>query len=226
MQTIEIFHSIQGESSLAGLPTTFVRFARCNLRCVWCDTPYSFGKGTALSRDEIHTHIDEAGLGRVCLTGGEPLLQEELPVLCSELLSKGIEVSVETGGHMDISVLPDGVKRICDLKTPGAFSKVAKVAEDRTSLLEQTEFFEPNLEAFGSLDELKIVIASLDELPWVKCAFELLELETFAGEVHLSPVHGEVDLEALAQWMVAERIPARLHLQVHKLVFGADATGV
>ena len=226
MRVIEIFHSIQGESTLSGFPTTFVRFAVCNLRCAWCDTTYSFGPGIEMSRQEIHQAIDEAGLKRVCLTGGEPLLQKELPTLCGELLIRNVETSVETGGHMDISVLPSGIRRICDLKAPGAFGRIAKPGRTRAEILKQTRFYSGNLEPFTSMDEVKIVISSIDELPWVRSVFDVLELQDKVGAVHLSPVHGTVDLETLANWMVRENIPARLHLQLHKIVFGVDATGV
>ena len=179
-----------------------------------------------MSREEIHDEIAKAGLGRVCLTGGEPLLQVELPDLCSELLANGLEVSVETGGHMDISVLPEGIRRICDLKTPGAFGLPAQPATTPAALLAQTKFFPGNLDVLTQMDEIKIVISSTKEFPWVRSVFDVLELHKQVGAVHLSPVHGEVDLQELAGWMVSEALPARLHLQVHKFIFGADATGV
>ena len=226
MRVIEIFHSIQGESTLSGFPTTFVRFAVCNLRCAWCDTTYSFGPGTEMSRQEIHQEIDAAGLKRVCLTGGEPLLQKELPTLCGELLIRNVETSVETGGHMDISVLPAGIRRVCDLKAPGAFGRAAKSGKTQEEILGQTRFFPGNLEHFTSMDEVKIVISSIDELPWVQSVFDVIQLHQKVGSVHLSPVHGTVDLKALADWMVQRAIPARLHLQLHKIVFGVEATGV
>lgn len=226
MRVIEIFHSVQGESTWAGLPTTFVRFARCNLRCQWCDTPYSFRGGDEMDRPAIHAAIDEAALGRVCLTGGEPLLQPELGDLASELLGRRIAVSVETGGHMDVSVLPTGVKRVVDLKSPATFGRAANASVDGPALLAQTEFLPANLQVLGPDDELKIVCADLAELPWVEACVRKLDLLARVGAVHLSPVHGAVDLAAVARWLVDRRLPLRLHLQQHKIVFGADARGV
>ncbi len=224
MNVIEIFHSIQGESTLAGIPTTFVRFARCNLRCVWCDTPYSFGAGTPMSHGDIMAEIKKAGLQHICLTGGEPLLQTDLPEFCTKLLAEGYVVSVETGGHMDISILPDGVKRICDIKTPGAFGRPSTIEESQ--LFGNTEFHEENINHFSVADEVKFVVASLDELPWIQAVMDSYSLAERVGAIHISPVHGVVDLEALARFLVDEQLPARLHLQMHKFVFGDTATGV
>jgi len=219
----EIFHSIQGESTFTGVPTTFLRFAKCNLRCVWCDTPHSFGAGTAVSRQELHAAVKAAGLTHVCLTGGEPLLQPDLPVLAQELLDAGYTVSVETGGHMDISVLPPGVHRICDIKTPGAFSKAAQVKDN---IFEDTEFCEENLKHLNEADEVKFVVAHLGEMPWVHEVVRRFDLGRCVGAVHISPVHGSVDLEDLARWIVEHQLPARLSLQIHKFIFGEDAIGV
>jgi 7-carboxy-7-deazaguanine synthase len=223
MYITEIFHSIQGESTFAGIPTTFLRFAKCNLRCVWCDTPHSFAAGTPMSRTELHAEVAKAGLSHVCLTGGEPLLQPDLPELAQELLDAGYTVSVETGGHMDISVLPEGLHRICDIKTPGAFSKSAKINDN---LFEDTEFHEENLKHLTGLDEAKFVVASLGELAWVKEVIERYNLQARVGTIHISPVHGAIDLETLARWMVKNQIPARMSLQIHKYIFGEDAIGV
>jgi 7-carboxy-7-deazaguanine synthase len=179
-----------------------------------------------MSREEIHEEVDRAGLPYVCLTGGEPLLQEELPVFAAELLAKGLVVSVETGGHMDISRIPDGVHRILDLKTPGAFGRPAQPATTAPEILAQTEFCSANLEHLSQDDEVKIVINDLKELPWVDAALRVLRLTDRVRAVHLSPVHGTIDLPTLAAWIVQTKHPVRLHLQVHKLVFGAEATGV
>lgn len=223
MFVTEIFHSIQGESTFAGIPTTFLRFAKCNLRCVWCDTPHSFGAGTPMTREELRMAVKEGGLSHVCLTGGEPLLQPDLPDLAQELLDEGYTVSVETGGHMDISGLPDGVHRICDIKTPGAFDKSCDFSDE---MFVNTEFCEENLKHLNSEDEVKFVVAHVQELPWVREVIQRYELHKRVKAVHISPVHGAIDLEELARWIVEHQVPARMSLQLHKYVFGEDAVGV
>tara|TARA_B100000029_G_scaffold199095_3_gene197449 strand:- start:587 stop:1120 length:534 start_codon:yes stop_codon:yes gene_type:complete len=177
-----------------------------------------------MTQEEILGEIKTAGLQHICLTGGEPLLQQDLPEFCSRLLAEGYVVSIETGGHMDISVLPEGVKRICDIKTPGAFGNA--ITGDSTELFVNTEFHEENIKHLTSFDEVKFVVMSLEELPWVKSVLETYSLADRVGAVHISPVHGTIELEALARFLVEEKLPARLHLQMHKFVFGEDAIGV
>ena len=223
MFVTEIFHSIQGESTFAGIPTTFLRFAKCNLRCVWCDTPHSFGSGTPMTREELHIAVQDGGLTHVCLTGGEPLLQSDLAVFAQELIDGGYTVSVETGGHMDISSLPEGVHRICDIKTPGAFAKPCCVGDE---LFVNTHFCEDNLNHLNAEDEVKFVVANINEMPWVSEVIRRHELEKKVKAIHVSPVHGSIDLEELARWIVEHRVPARMSLQLHKYVFGEDAVGV
>jgi 7-carboxy-7-deazaguanine synthase len=176
-----------------------------------------------MTREDLHAAVKEAGLTHVCLTGGEPLLQPDLPELAQELMDAGYTVSVETGGHMDISTLPKGVHRICDIKTPGAFSRPAEVKQD---IFEDTEFFEENLKSFCASDEVKFVVAHIEEMPWVEAVIKRFDLSNRVHAIHISPVHGSIDLEALAQWIVANQLPARLSLQLHKFIFGEDAVGV
>jgi len=176
-----------------------------------------------MSREEIHQEVERAGLSHVCLTGGEPLLQPDLPELATELLEEGYVVSVETGGHMDISVLPHGVHRICDIKTPGAFSKSAKIESE---LFINTEFFEQNITHLNKSDEVKFVVASMEEMPWVKEVITRFSLNERVHAIHISPVHDSINIESLARWIVQERLPARMTLQIHKYIFGEDAIGV
>lgn len=176
-----------------------------------------------MSREEVHQEVETGGLSHVCLTGGEPLLQPDLPELATELIQKGYVVSVETGGHMDISVLPDGVHRICDIKTPGAFDKNADIG---TELFSNTEFFEQNIKHLNKSDEIKFVVASMEEMPWVKEVISRFALNERVHAIHISPVHGSINIESLARWIVQERLPARMTLQIHKYIFGVDAIGV
>jgi len=210
MHVTEIFESIQGETTQAGRPCAFVRFAGCDLRCSYCDTTYAFGRGEPVSREAILARLAPFGTRFVTLTGGEPLLQPELPALCRDLLAAGWEVSVETHGQRPLDVVPAGVARIVDIKTPGS----GAVEKTFASLKE----LRPG-------DELKIVLTSHDDFRW---AVEVIRRHGLEGKVPilLSPVWGQVDSKDLVRWMLAEKLQARLNLQLHKLIWGADAQGV
>jgi 7-carboxy-7-deazaguanine synthase len=211
VRVTEIFYSVQGESTWAGRPCVFVRFTGCDLRCGYCDTTYSFHGGQTLSQDEILAEIARHPARYVCLTGGEPLLQRDLPAFAERLLSAGYDVSVETHGQQPMERLPAGVRRIVDLKTPGS----GEVHRD--------------FALFGCLgpqDELKVVVTSEDDFRWAVDRIREHGLDRRVGTVLFSPAHGQVAPRALAEWLLASGLEARLQLQLHKLVWGADARGV
>ena len=204
MRVTEIFYSIQGESTLAGEPCVFVRFTGCDLRCQYCDTEYAFYGGKPMTRAEIVEEVSKYPARFVCLTGGEPTLQKELPQLAQELLDHGYSVSLETHGQRPLGAIPRGVRKIVDLKTPG-------------SREEHTEFG-----AFDDLqpgDEVKVVVCSRDDFSWA--VRKLDELNVFGRvPVLFSPSYGQVNAEELAQWVLQSGRPARLQLQLHKLIWG------
>ena len=210
VQVTEIFFSIQGEGSRAGRPCVFVRFTGCDLRCTYCDTAYAFHGGRPMSRQEILAEVARHPGRFVCLTGGEPLLQPELPALARELLDRGYEVAVETHGQRPMGGLPPGVVRIADVKTPGSGEAPADLAY---------------LETLGPRDEVKFVVCSEDDFRWSLEVIRRHRLEEKL-EVLLSPSHGQVDARDLARWMLESGVRARLNIQIHKIVWGADARGV
>ena len=200
----EIFFSIQGESTLAGEPCVFVRFTGCDLRCGYCDTEYAFYGGTAMTRAQIHEEIAKHPARFVCLTGGEPTLQKELPLLAQELLDRGYQVSLETHGQRPLAQIPCGVRKIVDLKTPGSKEP-------------HTDFAE--LQKLGPRDELKVVVTSHEDFRW---ALEQIEKLGIWGRVPVlfSPAWGAVSPQDLAAWVLQSGKPARLQLQLHKLIWG------
>jgi 7-carboxy-7-deazaguanine synthase len=210
VRVTEIFESIQGESTHAGKPCVFVRFTGCDLRCQYCDTAYAFHGGTEMSRSEILDRVGAHGARFVCLTGGEPSLQKELPELAQELLDRGYEVSIETHGQRPLDRLPRGVKKIVDLKTPGS-------GEPHTDFRELTRL--------GRGDELKVVVCDEADFRWAVRVIDQLDLWERVP-VLFSPSFGQVPPQDLARWLMESRRPARLQLQLHKLIWGAEARGV
>jgi 7-carboxy-7-deazaguanine synthase len=210
VRVTEIFFSIQGESTLAGEPCVFVRFTGCDLRCGYCDTEYAFYGGRPMSRQEILEEVAKHPARFVCLTGGEPTLQKDLPELAQALLDRGYQVSLETHGQRPLSGIPRGVRKIVDLKTPGSREP-------------HTDFAELRKLAPG--DELKVVVCSEEDFRWSLGIIDDLGLW---GRVPIlfSPAHGEVEPKALAQWLLSSGKPARLQLQLHKLIWGSEARGV
>ncbi|HVS01813.1 MAG TPA: radical SAM protein [Thermoanaerobaculia bacterium] len=207
----EIFYSLQGESTFAGRPCVLVRLTGCQMRCRWCDTPYSFYEGEWMSRDEVLARVAAFGCPLVELTGGEPLLQPGALPLLAALCDAGYEVLLETGGGLDISAVDPRVRRIVDVKCPGSGEHEAN--------------HWPNLEALRPTDELKLVLADEDDYRWAR---ELVRSRRLAERcpVHLSPVAGSLEPRLLAEWLLRDRLPVRLQLQLHKLLWGADARGV
>jgi 7-carboxy-7-deazaguanine synthase len=207
----EIYTSIQGETHLAGLPCTLVRFAGCDLRCGYCDTEYAFSGGQEVKPDAILADVVARGVELVLLTGGEPLLQPELPELASLLLSRGFRVMVETGGHRDIAALPAGVVVILDVKTPGS----GEVARNHLG----------NLDRLTAEDAVKFVVCSEDDYRWSR---DLIRERAIERRCHvlLSPSFGRVEPRDLVAWMLRDGLRARLNLQIHKYVWPPEQRGV
>jgi 7-carboxy-7-deazaguanine synthase len=200
----EIFHSIQGESTWAGLPTVFVRLSGCNLRCVWCDTAYAFEQGQLMERSEVLDLVAAYDCPLVEVTGGEPLLQPEVFPLMSELLEKDYEVLLETGGSLPIDDVPPGVRRIVDVKCPGSGFSEANRWE--------------NLDFLRDGDELKFVLAGRADYEW---ASGQIAARALSGRCPLifMPVHGELDAGELARWVIEDRLPVRVQVQLHKVLW-------
>jgi 7-carboxy-7-deazaguanine synthase len=210
VRVTEVFFSIQGEGSRAGRPCVFVRFTGCDLRCVWCDTAYAFQGGRELSREELLAEVARHPCRFVLLTGGEPMLQPELPALAAELLGRGYEVAVETHGQLPLDALPAQVIRIADVKTPGS----GEPAGDLSWLAR----LQPH-------DEVKFVVDSEADWRWALKVIRGQRLEGRVG-VLVSPVHGKVEAADLARWILEAGVEARLNLQLHKIVWGPGARGV
>ncbi len=212
MKVTEIFHSIQGESSWAGLPCVFVRTTGCHLRCVWCDTDYAFYGGQDLEVAEIIAQVEQVGgdCRLVQLTGGEPLLQSEIGILAQELLDRGYTVLCETSGSIDITRLPAAVIKIMDLKCPGS-------GESDRNLWS-------NLDNLGPRDELKFVIRDRRDYDWAVATIE--ERDLAERSLLFAPVSDELQARDLAEWMLADHLPARLQIQLHKIIWGSQDVGV
>ena len=211
MKITEIFHSIQGESSQAGRPCVFVRLTACDLRCRWCDTEYAFTEGQPMEMEEVLARVRSYGCSLVEITGGEPLLQKETPELCRRLLSEGFEVMMETGGHRDISVVPEGVRIILDVKCPGSG--------------ETHKMHWENLERLPASGEIKFVIADRFDYEWAR---ETVRGRDLAARhvVLFSPVFGELAYEELASWILEDRLPVRFQMQQHKHIWEPSRRGV
>lgn len=218
----EIFCSVQGESSHAGLPCAFVRLARCNLRCGYCDTPYSFGAGTGRTVDDVLAQVEGYGVRVACITGGEPMLQpEEACALMAALVARDYTVLLETNGTVPLDRVPDGVVKVMDVKTPDG---LGLPAADPGFL--DVHLHYPNLRALGPLDEVKFVVCSRADYEWSRDFAREHRLFERCANVLLSPSWGDVEPGDLVAWMLEDRLPARLNLQTHKYIWGADATGV
>ena len=207
----EIFRSIQGESSRSGRPCVFVRLTACNLRCVWCDTAYAFEEGKAISVSGIVEQVERWSIPYVLLTGGEPLLQSGVHDLIADLLDRGKEVAVETGGSLDISPVDRRVAIVMDLKCPGS------------GMVRENDW--RNLDRLKPGDEVKFVLADRADYEWtVRTIREHRLTERFG--VLLSPVHGTLHPRDLADWMLNDQLNARLQLQIHKYIWPADMRGI
>ena len=213
----EIFRSIQGESTWAGLPCTFVRLTGCPLRCVWCDTAYAFHGGEKLTLDDILREVEALGSDLVEVTGGEPLAHRDAFTLIVKLADAGLTVLVETSGAIDVAPVDPRAHRIMDLKCPGS----GEVDRNLWS----------NLDHLTARDEIKFVIADREDWDWAEGVIRVRRLDervhhgTLAALL-VSPVWGGVDLEAMAGWVLASGLPVRFQTQLHKLIWGAERHGV
>ncbi|KAF1003961.1 MAG: 7-carboxy-7-deazaguanine synthase [Pseudomonas sp.] len=210
LRITEIFFSLQGEARTIGLPTVFVRLTGCPLRCHYCDTAYAFSGGDVLSLDTIVERIDAFRPRYVCVTGGEPLAQPNCIPLLERLCDRGYQVSLETSGALDIAPTDRRVSRVVDLKTPGS----GEVGRNRYE----------NLDHLTSNDQVKFVICSREDYEWSVSKLIEYRLERRAGEVLFSPSHQQVSPGMLADWIVADHLPVRFQLQLHKLLWN-DAPG-
>lgn len=201
----EIFHSLQGEADAVGFPTVFVRLTGCPLRCQYCDTAYAFHEGDWLDLDEVLERVASFDARHVCVTGGEPLAQPACRVLLARLCDAGYEVSLETSGALDISQVDTRVHRVVDVKTPGS-------GESARNRLENLPLLTPR-------DQLKFVICSREDFDWSK---RFVEENALAArcQVLFSPSYTELAPAMLADWILAERLPVRFQLQLHKVLWG------
>jgi 7-carboxy-7-deazaguanine synthase len=208
----EIFYSIQGESTYAGAPCVFVRLTACDLRCAWCDTPYAFTEGAKRTVADVVETVMTFGCPLVEITGGEPLLQEDVYPLMTELRRRGLTVLLETGGHISVGRVPDGVVKILDVKCPGSG--------------ESARNHWPNLDLLGPADEVKFVIQDRADYEFARAVVERHQLAGRCAAVLFSPVHDVLPPPDLASWILGDGLPVRLQLQVHKYIWGAHARGV
>ena len=217
VQVTEIFLSIQGESTWAGVPCTFVRLTGCPLRCVWCDTAYAFHGGERMTLDEVVAAVAAKPATVVEITGGEPLAHPAAYELADRLLAEGYTVLVETSGAIDVAPLDARVHKIMDLKCPGS-------GESHRNRWE-------NLDHLTARDEIKFVVKDRADYEWMRDTIRErgLDRRVATGALRallVSPVWDDVDLEALAGWILEDALPVRFQIQLHKLIWGADRKGV
>ena len=212
MQVTEIFRSIQGESTYTGLPCVFVRLTGCNLRCVWCDTEYSFYGGEKMTVDQVLDRVRAFGGRLVEITGGEPLLQKEVYPLMERLLAEGYRVLLETSGERPLEQAPREVVKIVDVKCPYSGEGGA--------------FHLANLDSMAPHDEVKFVIASRRDYEFARDFTREHDLVRRFAAVIFSPVYGRLDLKQMAEWILGDRLDVRFGYQLHKLIWGAEARGV
>lgn len=207
----EIYPSIQGESTWAGLPCVFVRLTGCNLRCSYCDSEFAFYGGAKMSLTAILAEVARHGIPLVEVTGGEPLLQPQTPALCAALLQAGHTVLIETSGERPIELLPAGVIRIMDLKAPSS-------GESARNRYENIAHLTPR-------DEIKFVLGSREDYEWARAKIREYDL-TAKCPVLISPVFGKIAAADLAQWILDDKLPVRFQLQLHKFIWDPQARGV
>jgi 7-carboxy-7-deazaguanine synthase len=208
----EIFYSIQGESTYAGRPCVFVRLTACDLRCSWCDTAYAFHEGRKQSLDEVLAEVDRHGCSLVEITGGEPLLQDDVYPLMQSLIDRGRTVLLETGGHRSTAAVPEPIVTILDVKCPGSGEA------------HRTDW--SNLDRLRPHDEVKFVVKNRADYEYAREVVARHRLAERAAAVHLSPVHGVMDLRQLSEWALADRLPVRIQVQLHKYIWDPATRGV
>jgi 7-carboxy-7-deazaguanine synthase len=208
----EIFYSIQGESTYAGRPCVFVRLTACDLRCSWCDTTYAFHEGHKQSIDEVLAEVDRLDCSLVEVTGGEPLLQDDVYPLMQSLLERGRTVLLETGGHRSTARVPERVVTILDVKCPGSGES------------EKNDW--SNLDRLRPHDEVKFVVRDRADYEYAREAIARHDLAPRAAAIHLSPVHGVMNPRTLSEWVLADSLPVRVQLQLHKYIWDPGTRGV
>jgi 7-carboxy-7-deazaguanine synthase len=208
----EIFYSIQGESTRAGRPCVFVRLTACDLRCSWCDTAYAFHEGRKASIDEVVADVERYDCPLVEITGGEPLLQDDVYPLMERLLAGGRTVMLETGGHRPVTRVPAAVIKILDVKCPGS----GEADKNDWS----------NLERLTEHDEVKFVIKDRADYDFACDVLRRHDLASRCAAVLFSPVHGALDAKTLSEWILADHVPVRLQLQIHKYIWTPETRGV
>ena len=208
LRITEIFHSLQGESSLVGLPTVFIRLTGCPLRCHYCDTTYSFQGGERLSLESILDRTLAFRSRHVCVTGGEPLAQPGVHLLMTSLCDEGKCVSLETSGALDIQFVDSRVRRIVDFKTPAS-------GEVHRNLW-------ANVPHLGPQDEVKFVLCNRADYDWAVFKVSEHALGDRVGEVLFSPSHGQLDPAMLAEWILSDRLAVRMQMQMHKTIWGNE----
>jgi 7-carboxy-7-deazaguanine synthase len=208
----EIFYSIQGESTRAGRPCVFVRLTACDLRCSWCDTPYAFHEGRSMSIDEVVAEVDRHGCPLVEVTGGEPLLQDDVYPLMERLLTGGKTVMLETGGHRSIATVPAAVLKVVDIKCPGSGES------DKNDWA--------NLGRLAPHDEVKFVVKDRKDYEFARDVITMHDLVSRVGAILISPVHDVLDSKTLSEWILADHLPVRLQLQLHKFIWLPTTRGV
>jgi 7-carboxy-7-deazaguanine synthase len=212
LRVSEVYASVQGESTHVGKPCVFVRLTGCNLRCVWCDSTFTFTGGTHRSVDDVVAEARGFGIPMIEITGGEPLVQKAAIPLMAELVAAGHEVLLETSGSRSIADVPPEVKVILDFKPPDS-------GEDRANLWS-------NVGLLKAKDEVKFVIASRRDYEWSRDVVREHALDQKAGAILFSPVWGAIDPKDLVAWILEDRLPVRFQLQLHKVVWPPDQRGV
>jgi 7-carboxy-7-deazaguanine synthase len=208
----EIFYSIQGESTYAGRPCVFVRLTGCDLRCTWCDTTYSFNEGRKMSVEDVIEEVARYDSPLVEVTGGEPLLQQDVYPLMDRLLEGGRTVLLETGGQVDVSRVPGAVVKVMDVKCPGSGEA------------ERNEW--ANIDRLSSRDQVKFVIKDRADYEYAREALARHALDRRCAAVLFSPVHGVMHPKELSEWILEDKLPVRLQMQIHKHIWGAEVRGV
>lgn len=206
LRIAEIFYSLQGEARTVGIPTVFVRLTGCPLRCVYCDTAYAFTGGTSMALEEILARVDGYAPRYVTVTGGEPLAQSACRRLLVQLCDAGYAVSLETSGALDIAGVDTRVSVVMDLKTPGS----GEEAKNRYA----------NIALLREKDQVKFVIRDRADYEWSRAKLTEHRLAEVCGEVLFSPSYGELEPRTLAEWILEDRLPVRLQIQLHKLLWG------
>ncbi len=208
LRITEIFYSLQGETRTSGLPTVFVRLTGCPLRCQYCDTAYAFSGGELLELDSILERVASYKPRYVCVTGGEPLAQPNCLPLLQRLCDAGYQVSLETSGALDVAGVDPRVSKVVDLKTPGS----EEVGRNRYE----------NIELLTSNDQVKFVICSREDYDWAVSKLIQYGLDRRAGEILFSPSHQQVSARQLADWVIADNLPVRMQLQLHKILWNDE----